>query len=50
MRLLQSAYSDKSQEYEAIIAEVQRQLFERSDYVKRLEKRNAELEKQIIDT
>jgi septal ring factor EnvC (AmiA/AmiB activator) len=33
-----------------VIGELQKQLYDKSDYIQRLEKRNAELEKQIIDT
>ncbi len=50
IRLLQSAYTEKTSEYEHVINELQKQLYDKSDYVQRLEKRNAELEKQIIDT
>jgi hypothetical protein len=38
-------YAEKSQEYELVISELQRQLADKNEYVKRLEKRNVELEK-----
>lgn len=42
---MQSVYSEKSQEYELVIAELQRQIIDKNDYIKRLEKRNVEVEK-----
>ena len=32
------------------MAELQKQVYDKSEYIRRLEKRNAEVEKQIIDT
>ena len=50
LRLLQSAYTEKTSEYEHLVAELQKQVYDKSEYIRRLEKRNAEVEKQIIDT
>ncbi|CDW78063.1 UNKNOWN [Stylonychia lemnae] len=49
MKIVQAAFESKSKDYEQQISELKIHLTERNDYIKRLEKRNAQLEKQVID-
>eukprot|EP00347_Sterkiella_histriomuscorum_P015697 403356039 len=49
LNIITQSYEQKSKDFEIQLQDLNSQLGEKSDYIKRLEKRNGQLEKQVID-